>query len=271
MKHVDYDLVEFKATTDGPDRGLFAAIVSVFGNVDRTGDRMMKGAFAKSIDRWRKSGKKIPVIFSHEWKDPSAFIGVVDPQHMRETDQGLVVSGRLDIADNPKAMQVYRKLQDGTLSGWSFGYEVKDERLGKDSARELLEVELFEVGPTLLGANPEAATLAVKEAAVQEETEPEPEVKTVAPMLTETVTSVVAWTPEIEAKIGRAMSSKREAELRAIHKRLSEFLAEFNSEELDDAEGASSTPETKEPVFGEKELLQRDIDEATVFVAERSA
>jgi hypothetical protein len=295
MNVASFDLVEFKAM-DG-DQGLFAARVAAFGNVDRGGDRIRKGAFKKSIARWQKSMKSIPVIFSHDWKVIEHFIGTVDPKSMIETEDGLVVAGRLDIHDNPKAMSVYKKLKDGSLAGWSFGYEVKQEERAKDGARDLLEVDLLELGPTLVGMNPLAETLAVKEAVdpvvhpvvvefdgeggvVDRTGEVEAEV-TVTPVTNTkntssanayiTETNTLTWTPDIEQKIGRALSSKREARLRAIHKELTDFLAEFGADNFDDVEQASSTPEGQAQPIGEKELLQNVIDEATVFVAERTA
>jgi HK97 family phage prohead protease len=265
MNVASFDLVEFKAM-DG-DQGLFAARVSAFGNVDRGGDRVIKGAFKKSIQRWIKSTKKVPVIFSHDWKVIEHYIGTVDPKSMMETDDGLVVAGQLDIHDNPKAMRVFKKLKDGSLSGWSFGYEVKQERTADDGARDLLEVELLELGPTLVGMNEEAITLGTKDALEDLASDPPvEEVKEEDVTVTETTT--LSWSPEIELKVGRALSSKREARLRAIHKELTDFLAEFGA---DDVEQASSTPDGQARPFGEKELLQRDIDDATVFVAERTA
>jgi len=170
MNVASFDLVEFKAM-DG-DQGLFAARVAAFGNVDRGGDRIIKGAFRKTIQKWQAGTKRIPVIFSHDWKVIEHFIGTVDPKSMVETDEGLVVAGRLDIEDNPKARSVWRKLKDGSLSGWSFGYEVKEERTAKDGARDLLEVDLLELGPTLVGMNPLAETLAVKEADLEVKSPP---------------------------------------------------------------------------------------------------
>jgi len=267
MNVASFDLVEFKAV-DG-DEGMFAARVAAFGNVDRGGDRIIKGAFKKTIEKWQRGTKRIPVIFSHDWKVIEHFIGTVDPKSMVETDEGLVVAGKLDIKDNPKALAVFRKLKDESLSGWSFGYEVKKERTAKDGARDLLEVDLLELGPTLVGMNPDAITLAVKEATLEMDPDAvvEPDVEMAS--ITETITT--SWTPEIEQKIGRALSSKREARLREIHKQLTEFLAEFGTEGLDDIEQASSSPEEPAQPFGEKELLRNVIDEATVFVAERSA
>ena len=48
--------------------GNVEALVSVFGNVDYQGDRVMKGAFDVSLLKWAVSGDPIPVIWSHDWK-----------------------------------------------------------------------------------------------------------------------------------------------------------------------------------------------------------
>jgi hypothetical protein len=39
-----------KAVATATDLGWFTAIAAVFGNVDRDGDRIVKGAFAQSIE-----------------------------------------------------------------------------------------------------------------------------------------------------------------------------------------------------------------------------
>jgi HK97 family phage prohead protease len=166
MDHAAFDIVEFKADTSGP-RGLFAALVSVFGNVDRNGDRVLPGAFTKSVERWRASGRPIPVIWSHEHRDPEAYIGEVDPADVKETDRGLVVAGRLDIETSETAAQVFDLLQRGRVKDWSFAYEVTDSDLVREDSqmvRNVREVELFEVGPTLVGANAATATLSVASA-----------------------------------------------------------------------------------------------------------
>ena len=137
----------------------------MFGNVDLVGDRMVKGAFAKTLDQWRSSGDPIPVILSHEWADPFALIGKADPRAVMETDVGLVVQGQLDL-DNPTAIQVHKLMKDRLLKGWSFGYTVADggEKKAEDGVNEVSEVELIEVGPTLRGANAEAQLQEIKSA-----------------------------------------------------------------------------------------------------------
>jgi HK97 family phage prohead protease len=136
------------------------AIVSVFGNVDYQGDRTMPGAFTASLKWWAASGKGIPVIFSHDWGNPFSHIGVVTSA--KETDVGLEIEAELDVDDNDVARQVYKLMKRGTLNEWSFAYDVVVEKQASDGANELIELNLWEVGPTLKGANPATATLDVK-------------------------------------------------------------------------------------------------------------
>ena len=160
MRFKEVQLVQSKAEGDA---GEFSAIVSAFGNVDRAGDRMLPGSFSRTLKDWRGSGDPIPIVLSHQWNDPMAHVGSADPNEVRETAEGLVVRGKLDLSENPIAKQTYKLLKERRLKGWSFGYTVPTggERM-RDGVNEVSEVDLIEVGPTLVGANPAARTLAVK-------------------------------------------------------------------------------------------------------------
>jgi HK97 family phage prohead protease len=153
-----FEVASFKATDGGA--GEFEALVSVFGNVDHGGDRVVKGAFSKSLAQWQEKGDPIPVIWNHMWDNPEAHIGAVKAEDAVETDDGLLVKGRLDL-DNPFAAQVYRLLSERRVKEFSFGYRVVDAER-KNGALELNELDLFEVGPTLKGMNPATELLAVK-------------------------------------------------------------------------------------------------------------
>lgn len=160
MDHKTFDLIETKA--DG-DTGTFTAYASVFDNVDHVGDRMLRGAFRKTLTEWRKTGDPIPVILSHQHDDPSSIIGEADPRAVYEDDRGLVVQGQLDL-ENDKARQVHRLMKKRLLKGWSFGYTTPPGGQKRvNGANEINEVNLIEVGPTLKGANAEALLQAVKE------------------------------------------------------------------------------------------------------------
>lgn len=160
MKLKTFDLIETKADEDAA--GEFTALASVFGNVDHVGDRMVKGAFSKSLERWRAKGDPIPIVLAHQWDDVMAFIGKADPAKVVETDRGLEVTGQLDLSDQV-GRKVYRLFKDRLLKAFSFGYTVPEGgEQTKDGVNEISEVELIEIGPCLKGANPEAQLQAVK-------------------------------------------------------------------------------------------------------------
>ena len=157
-KHAVYD-AQIKAGEG--DTGAFTALVAVYGNVDLQGDRIVEGAFDRSIKEWQATGDPIPVIWSHNWADPAAHIGYVDPNNMESTPEGLKVAGKLDI-DEPFAGKVHRLMKERRVKQLSFAYDVRDEKLAKDGANELLELGIIEIGPTLKGANPATDVLSVK-------------------------------------------------------------------------------------------------------------
>lgn len=175
-QHKTFDLIEVKA--DGHS-GTFTALASVFHNVDSVGDRVMPGAFSKTLANWRESGDPIPVILSHKWDDPMAMIGKADPHDVIQTPRGLQVTGNLDVTGNPIAKQVHKLMKERLLKGWSFGYTVPDggEQAAEDGANELTEIDLIEVGPTLKGANPEAELQAIKSLAQAVEVEQDVKLK----------------------------------------------------------------------------------------------
>lgn len=154
--------VEFKAmpaTDPNSETGRFSAIVSVFGNVDVQGDRVMPGAFKDTISKWSASGDKPPVIWSHDWGNPFAHIGQV--VHMEETEKGLLVEGEIDLT-NAFAAQVYNLMKRRAVREFSFGYRILKEKTASDGANNLEILDLIEVGPTLKGANPDTQLLGVK-------------------------------------------------------------------------------------------------------------
>lgn len=157
--------------------GEFEAIVAVFGNLDHYGDRILPGAFAGWLEKARAAGDPVPVIFSHRWDDLDAHLGEADPANIRELEPGdpalppevadlggLYVKGRIDVAD-PPAAKVARLLKGRRIREFSFAYDVPagGENRGEDGANELSVIDpVFEVGPTLVGANPATQLIAAK-------------------------------------------------------------------------------------------------------------
>lgn len=169
MLHKAFELLETKADPGetGGQAGEFTALVSAFGNVDSDGDRIVFGAYSRTLERWRQSGDPIPVILSHKWDDPHAHLGVADAYDVKETPRGLLVKGQLDIEDNDVARQVYKLMKRRSLKEFSIGYRVPPggEAKAADGANEITEIDLVEFGPTLKGVNSETRLQAVKAAA----------------------------------------------------------------------------------------------------------
>lgn len=213
-------------TVDG-EKGRVEALVSVFGNVDLGGDRVVKGAFGKSIEKWKSSGFPVPVVFSHDWGDLWSHIGVVD--ELEETEKGLKATYTLDVDDNPAAAQVYRLLKRGSLREHSFAYTIGKERRAKDGATDLLELDIIEVGPTLKGMNPDTEVLAVKSALEE----------TTALHRKDTEDAVqTAAVDDASAKAGRTLSKANESKLRNAMDAIAQVLSSLGdeTEKADEAE-----------------------------------
>lgn len=168
---------------DGLGDGQYEQFVSVFGNVDYHGERVLPGSFHKSLQKWQRSGDPIPIVFAHRSDDPEYHIGYALEAKERDFDykdpvldtprriSGLWVRGQLDL-DNPKAAYTYRLLKGRRVTNASFGFDIKDLEESEDPEDatkgpygfpviNLKELELFECGPCLVGANRETG-LAVK-------------------------------------------------------------------------------------------------------------
>jgi HK97 family phage prohead protease len=141
-------------------KGSFVALISTFNKPDKFGDIVRPGAFRTSIARWRTKGAKVPVIFSHQSHDIHQHVGDVDPRDLVETSIGLQAAGQFYLTE-PTAKKVHAQLLRKALSEWSFGFVVRQARSLPRGGRELVAVDLVEIGPTLAGAG-ETQTIDVK-------------------------------------------------------------------------------------------------------------
>lgn len=221
-------------TADGLEEGQFEAFVSVFGNKDAYGDVVMPGAFTDTLAEWAKSGNPIPVVWSHMYQDPEYHIGAVLEAAEKTIDgkSGLWVKGQIDTgADTPKAAQVARLLRGKRVTQFSFSYDVLDEARAKSDTlgdyNELRRVKLYEVGPTLIGANQETELLNAK-----------------------ALGALVA-----EVKAGRVISAKNEELLRTAHESIGSVLSALDSN--DGKAKASEPAKDEEPPKAKSEEPMR--------------
>jgi HK97 family phage prohead protease len=139
--------------------GSFVALVSTY-QTDRTGERVVPGAFQASLKRWSASGKMIPVLADHDGVVGSV-VGKVDPRMSAETKQGLEVAGHLDTSTELGA-RVYRLIKEGSLS-WSIGYTIPEGgRRKAGRVTELAQIDLAEISVVATPANEGTRTLSIK-------------------------------------------------------------------------------------------------------------
>lgn len=185
--------------------GEFEAIVSAY-NVDAVGDQIMEGAFEKSLEKWKGSGDPIPVIWSHDHGNPDAHIGVViDAKEI--PGQGLWVKGLVD-DDSDFAKQVYKLMKSRRVTKFSFAYDMINPEENDKGGFDLKELDLWEVGPTLIPANDQTSLLAIKNLMTNEGVD----LRELAAMLRE-LKKAGGAPAFLGLKAGRVLSAKNETTL----------------------------------------------------------
>ncbi|GGT85844.1 HK97 family phage prohead protease [Streptomyces coeruleorubidus] len=219
--------IKAAGTHEGTDEGVFEAIVAAY-NVDSVGDKISPGAFAETLAEWKGRGDPIPVLWSHMSHDPEYHIGEV--LEAEERPEGLWVRARIDTEPGTKAAQVYRLLKGRRVTQFSFAYDIDEgswvEQKDGPGYYELRKLKLYEVGPTLIGANQATELIDVKSAV-----DMLPDLNKVQETL-ETL------------KAGRTLSSQNEQRVRDIARLAKELLDSLPSsaDESQDAEKATPAP-----------------------------
>lgn len=144
---------EIKAVDDS---GVIEGYGSVFGNLDSYSDIVAPGAFAKSLEEAKASGRMPAMLWQHNPDEP---IGVW--VEMREDDRGLFVKGKL--AETQRGKEARELIKLGALTGLSIGYTTRTYQVDRENdSRVLTDVQLWEVSPVTFPANSEARITGVK-------------------------------------------------------------------------------------------------------------
>lgn len=147
--------LELKSLTD---KGQFSGYGSVFNIVDKGGDIVAPGAFAESLETWRKSGRTVPVLWQH---DPGQPIGAWES--LKEDDHGLLGDASLWLEDAPYARLAHRGMKSKTITGLSIGYRVKDYSVNQDTGVYTLQkLDLVEISVVTNPMNDAARVADVK-------------------------------------------------------------------------------------------------------------
>lgn len=129
-------VAEIKAVDD---QGTIEGYGSIFNNVDSYSDVVAPGAFTKSLEESKASGRMPAMLWQHNQEEP---IGVWT--EMREDNRGLFVKGKL--ADTQRGNEARELIKLGALTGLSIGYTTKTYQVDRENdVRVLTDVQLWEV------------------------------------------------------------------------------------------------------------------------------
>lgn len=163
----DADWVPDEWKADAEDKNILIGYASTFGNVDRGGDVVMPGAFAKTIQNIKANG--IPLLADHMASTASVLGTIFDA---KEDSRGLLIKARVSSA--PSAQDTAIKAREGHLTKMSIGYETmaeswEDRELDGMTlkVRLLDEIKLWETSVVVFPMNPEAAITSMKAMAVE--------------------------------------------------------------------------------------------------------
>ena len=156
------------------DDGTFEGYAATFGKVDKGGDKILPGAFRKTL----REKKKFPMHWYHDVRVP---VGEVT---LKEDSIGLKTTGKLLIDDIVKARELYATMKktETVARQLSIGYDAVKKEFDRD-IRVLKEIKLYEVSVVTFGMDQEASITDVKKE--DEEVSPD-ESKSIAEFYEET-------------------------------------------------------------------------------------
>lgn len=212
------------------EEGVVEAYVSVFGNVDSYGDRVMFGAFTKSLE-----AKAPKMVWQHDLTRPvgktleAREVPAGDtslPDELKEYG-ALWVKGAFNL-NTTDGKDAYEHIKFGSVDEYSFGYEEIASTPNEDGTKSLTELRIVEWSPVTLGANPLTLTASVKSLGL------EPKADILEEAFANTLDHLRSHA-DMKEKAGAAISRVRRERLRGLAESAKEFYKEL-IKMLDEAE-----------------------------------
>jgi HK97 family phage prohead protease len=133
------------------EAGRFTGLLASFNTTDLGGDRILPGAFTKTLAATRS----FPLLWQHKGDQP------IGSFTAKETGQGLAIDGQL-LLSIKQAADARELLKAGVLKGLSIGYDVKQsDYVGE--VRELSELKLWEGSIVTFPMNESAMVTGIKQ------------------------------------------------------------------------------------------------------------
>ena len=147
-------------TTKGVDndKRIVKGYASVFSNVDSDKDRLVKGAFNRTIKEWGPDGKnRIKLVSQHNINKPVAKI-----VSLKEDANGLYMEAQFGTHQDGE--DHYRMVKEGILTEFSIGFVGTQKEDNEYGGLDFKQVKLYEVSLVTVAANDEALVTEVKSA-----------------------------------------------------------------------------------------------------------
>lgn len=156
MLHKVCTLADGKLKDEGS--GGFSGYGSVFAVRDHAGEIVVKGAFQRSLDRFKTEGF---IALQHEY----SHLPVATVKDAYEDQRGLFIDCDFHSTEEAQKARTYvrERLERGKSVGLSIGYQIKAADMERTKDGVLLkEIDLWEVSIVTKPCNPEAMATAVK-------------------------------------------------------------------------------------------------------------
>lgn len=162
--HFDVKATGITTTDEGQEIGHISCYTAVFNNVDEGNDRILPGAFTRTIQnsksRAKARGKKylLPMLWNH---DPNELIG--GWTSMIEDDFGLKCEGDVLLATQ-RGREYYALAKQQMSDEFSIIYDIPQggSKYDKSGVRELGEIRLFSNDPVVFAMNDATYMIGVK-------------------------------------------------------------------------------------------------------------
>nr|WP_245195785.1 HK97 family phage prohead protease [Aureimonas populi] len=122
---------------DAREDGLVRGYASLFERTDPSGDRIERGAFARTLKERGAAG--IRMLWQH---DPAEPIGVWTA--IAEDSRGLLVEGKLALSTR-RGRDVFELIRAGAVDGLSIGFKARRARREPGGVRRIAEIDLWEI------------------------------------------------------------------------------------------------------------------------------
>lgn len=134
----------FRFKDGSESEGIVEGYLSTYGNTDREGDVIVKGAFDESLSKKRK----VPMCFNHDWNN------VIGKMELSSDNFGLKAKGIFNLSD-PFAKKTFELVKMGAIDSLSIGMMVKEFE-SMTRGIKILKADIFEGSIVTVPANEQA-------------------------------------------------------------------------------------------------------------------